>query len=126
MYGWSMDNYKTDLANVEAATSVLDLINIVPNPYYAFSEYERNKVDTRIKITNLPQKCTVSIYNTSGKLINQFKKDNDITYLDWNLTNKVGIPVSSGIYIVYVDIPGVGEVIRKAFIGMRQSDLEGF
>ncbi len=126
MYGWNMDNYKTDLANVEAATSVLDLINIVPNPYYAFSGYERNKVDTRIKITNLPRTCTVSIYNTSGKLINQFKKDNDVTYLDWNLNNKVGIPVSSGIYIVHVDIPGVGEVIRKAFIGMRQPDLEGF
>jgi hypothetical protein len=126
MYGWNMDNYKTDLANVEAATSVLDLINIVPNPYYAFSEYERNKVDTRIKITNLPKTCTVSIYNTSGKLINQFKKNNDLTYLDWNLNNKVGIPVSSGIYIVHVDIPEVGEVIRKAFIGMRQPDLEGF
>jgi hypothetical protein len=46
--------------------------------------------------------------------------------MDWNLNNKVGIPVSSGIYIVHVDIPEVGEVIRKAFIGMRQPDLEGF
>ncbi|HLP57047.1 MAG TPA: T9SS type A sorting domain-containing protein [Fluviicola sp.] len=126
MYGWSMDNYRTDLANTEAAASVLDLINIVPNPYYAFSEYERNKVDTRVKITNLPHTCTVSIYNLSGKLINQFKKDNDITYLDWALTNKVGIPVSSGVYIIHVDVPGVGEVTRKVFIGMRQPDLEGF
>jgi hypothetical protein len=104
----------------------LDLINVVPNPYYAYSQYERNKVDTRIKITNLPEKCTVSIFNTSGKLVNQFKKDNELTFQDWVLTNKVGIPVASGIYIIHVDVPGVGEAIRKAFIGMRQTDLEGF
>lgn len=126
MYGWSMDRYQTDKANVAAATSVLDLINVVPNPYYAYSQYERNKVDTRIKITNLPEKCTVSIFNTSGKLVNQFKKDNELTFQDWTLTNKVGIPVASGVYIIHVDVPGVGEVIRKAFIGMRQTDLEGF
>lgn len=126
MYGWSMDNYKTDLANAEAHASVLDLINIVPNPYYAYSEYERNKVDNRIKITNLPEKCTVSIYNISGKLINQFKKDSPQTFLDWTLTNKVNIPVSSGVYIIHVEVPGVGEVVKKAFIGMRQVDLEGF
>ena len=126
LYGWSMNGYQTDKANVPAAASVLDIINIVPNPYYAFSEYERNKVDTRIKITNLPEKCTVTIYNTAGKMINQFKKDNTSTYLDWTLTNKVGIPVSSGVYLVHVDVPGVGEVIKKAFIGMRAVDLEGF
>jgi hypothetical protein len=126
MYGWSMNGYQTDKANVEAHASVLDLINVVPNPYYAFSEYERNKVDTRIKITNLPEKCTISIYNTAGKLINQFKKDNALTYQDWALTNRKAIPVSSGVYIVHVEIPGVGEVIRKVFVSMRQVDLEGF
>ena len=125
-YGWSMDPYRTDRENQDAAVSVLDLINIVPNPYYAYSEYERNKVDTRIKITNLPEKCTVSIYNVSGKLINQFKKDSPQTYLDWNLTNRAGIPVASGVYLVHVDIPGVGEVVRKAFLSMRVPDLEGF
>lgn len=125
-YGWSMDAHQTDRENQDAALSVLDLINIVPNPYYAYSEYERNKVDTRIKITNLPERCTVSIYNVSGKLINQFKKDSPQTYLDWNLTNRVGIPVASGVYIVHVDIPGVGEAVRKAFIAMRVPDLEGF
>jgi hypothetical protein len=126
MYGWSMTGYRTDKANASAAASVLDIINVVPNPYYAFSAYERNKVDTRVRITNLPEKCTVTIYNTSGKLINQFKKDNLITYQDWALTNRKGIPVSSGVYIVHVEVPGVGETVRKAFLSMRQTDLEGF
>jgi len=125
-YGWSMDDYATDKGNASAAASVLDLINIVPNPYYAYSQYERNKVDTRIKVVNLPERCTVTIYNTSGKLINQFKKDSPQTYIDWTLNNRIGIPVSSGVYIIHVEVPGVGETIRKAFISMRTVDLEGF
>lgn len=126
MYGWSMDGYQTSKPNVSAQASVLDIINIVPNPYLGFSEYERNKVDTRIKITNLPEVCTISIYNTSGKLINRFKKANPLTYQDWVLTNSKAIPVTSGVYIIHVDVPGVGEVVKKAFVAMRQVDLEGF
>lgn len=126
MYGWSMDGYRTDLNNSDAMSAVLQQINIVPNPYYAFSEYERNKVDKRVKVTNLPEKCTVTIYNFSGKMVQQFKKDSPQTFLDWTLTNKIGVPVSSGVYLVHVDVPGVGETTRKAFIAMRELDIEGF
>jgi endonuclease III len=109
-----------------AVVSALDLINVVPNPYYAYSEYERNKVDTRVKITNLPTKCTVSIYTISGKLVERFEKDTEITFLDWKLTNSIGIPVASGIYLIHVSVPGVGERVIKSFIGMRQLDVQGF
>ena len=126
MYSWSMNDLQTTTASRDALASALDLINVVPNPYYAFSEYERNKVDTRIKFTNLPEVCTITIYTTSGKLVNQFKKDNALTYMDWTLTNKIGIPVSSGVYLVHVDVPGVGERVLKAFVAMRKLDIEGF
>jgi hypothetical protein len=126
MYAWGMDGYKTQVDDITSLSEVLNQINIVPNPYYAYSEYERNKVDQRIKIINLPEKCTVTIYNVSGKLINQFKKDNAQTFIDWNLINRAGIPVSSGVYIIHVDVPNVGETVRKAFIAMRMVDLEGF
>lgn len=124
MYGWSMDDLKTTTNSVETLESLLDLINVVPNPYYAFSEYERNRLDTRVKITNLPEQCTVSIYNVSGKLIRQFKKDNAITFIDWDLKNTIGVPIGSGVYLIHVEVPGVGEKIVKFFGGMRQVDLE--
>lgn len=124
MYGWSMDDIKTVTASQEELTSVLDIINVVPNPYYAFSEYERSRLDTRVKITNLPDQCTVTIYNVSGKLIRTFKKDNQVTSIDWDLKNSKGIPISSGVYIIHVEVPGVGEKIVKFFGGMRQVDLE--
>jgi hypothetical protein len=124
MYSWSMERNATLTNNTSALQETLNLINIVPNPYNAFSEYERNKLDNRIKITNLPEICTISIYNTQGKLIRRFKKESPITYQDWTLTNHQNIPVSSGIYLIHVEIPGVGERVLKAFIAMRMVDLE--
>jgi hypothetical protein len=124
MYSWSMDGVSTMTNSTEALQETLNLINIVPNPYNAFSEYERNKLDNRIKITNLPEKCTITIYNTQGKLIRTFKKESPITYQDWTLTNHANIPISSGVYLIHVSIPGIGERVLKAFIAMRMVDLE--
>jgi hypothetical protein len=124
MYSWSMDDIRTVTASQEQLASALDLINVVPNPYYAFSEYERTRLDNRVKITNLPDQCTVTIYNVGGKMIRTFKKDNEITSIDWDLKNSKGIPISSGVYIIHVEVPGAGEKIIKFFGGMRQVDLE--
>ncbi|MNX84746.1 hypothetical protein D3C86_1165580 [compost metagenome] len=124
MYSWSMNDLQTTTASRDVLASALDLINVVPNPYYAFSEYERNRIDSRVKIVNLPDQCTVTIYNVSGKLIRQYKKDNSITFIDWDLKNTIGVPIASGVYLIHVDVPGVGERIVKFFGGMRQVDLE--
>ena len=125
MYSWSMDDIATVTASQDQLKEALDIINVVPNPYYAFSEYERSRLDTRIKFTNLPERCTIRIYTVNGKLIRTFMKDSPITSLDWNLTNQVNIPVASGIYLVHVTIPGIGERVLKAFISMRTPDLQG-
>ncbi|MBM3184919.1 MAG: T9SS C-terminal target domain-containing protein, partial [Bacteroidetes bacterium] len=125
MYSWSMDEIATELGATNALQEALDMINVVPNPYYAFSEYERTRLDTRVKITNLPEKCTVSIYTTSGKLVRTFKKDSEVTSLDWDLTNHKAIPVAGDVYLIYVEVPGVGTKVLKFFGGMRQVDLQG-
>lgn len=124
MYSWNMDAIRTVVASQDQLATALDLINVVPNPYYAYSEYERNRLDNRVKITNLPEKCTVTIYNVGGKLVRSYKKDSPTTSLDWDLKNSKGIPIASGIYIIHVEVPGVGEKIVKFFGGMRQIDLE--
>ncbi len=124
MYSWDMASVRTNTNNLDALTDALDLINVVPNPYLAFSEYEANRLDNRIKITNLPEKCTITIYNTQGKLIKTIKKDNPTTFQDWTLTNHANIPISSGIYLIHIDVPEVGAKILKAFIAMRMVDLQ--
>ncbi|MDX1652666.1 MAG: T9SS type A sorting domain-containing protein [Brumimicrobium sp.] len=123
-YEWNMDAFSTVKGDEETLASVLDMINVVPNPYYAFSEYERSKLDTRVKITNLPERCKVRIYDVSGKLIRSYDKDSPITSIDWDLKNAENIPVSGGVYLIHVDVPGIGERVVKFFGGLRKPDLE--
>ena len=124
MYSWSMDNITSKTASLDQRKDALSIINVVPNPYYAFSSYERNRLDTRVKIINLPDKCTVKIYNVGGKLIRTFIKDTPLNYIDWDLKNHQSIPISSGVYLIHIEVPGVGETILKFFGGIRQFDLE--
>jgi hypothetical protein len=124
MYGWSMDDIATKVGSQDQLKEALAMINVVPNPYYAFSEYERNKLDNRVKITNLPERCTIRIYTSNGKLVKTIKKDNPLTYQDWTLTNHADIPVSGGMYLIHIEVPNVGERVLKAFIAMRMVDLQ--
>ena len=126
-YEWNMDNFKTIKGDDETLESVLDIINVVPNPYYAFSEYERDRRDTRVKITNLPERCKVRIYDVSGKLVRAYDKDSPITSIDWDLKNGQIIPISGGVYLIHVEVEINGQKydrVVKFFCGMRQPDLE--
>lgn len=126
VYTFSTRSLETITGHTESIADGLDNINIVPNPYYAFSSYEINKLDNRVKITNLPNECTITIYDLNGTLIRQFKKGDPTTYLDWDLKNAKGIPISGGTYVVHIDIPNVGEKILKWFGVMRPIDLDSF
>ena len=105
----------------------LNLITVVPNPYYAYSSYEANALVNKVKITNLPNDCVVTIYNISGTKIRQFKKDNEEPSIDWDLTNFANTPVASGFYLIHVkDNTSGGERTIKFFGAMRQIDLNTF
>lgn len=116
------------ISNSQAiAKENLDKTNIVPNPYYGFSEYEQNKLSNEIKITNLPKTCTVEVYTLDGTLVKILRKDNDDrTSIAWDLKNEQGITVASGLYIFHVNAPGIGEKIIKWFGVMREIDLDSF
>jgi hypothetical protein len=126
MYEFDMTGLETEFNNEYAIDSALAMINVVPNPYYAYSEYETDQLDNRIKITNLPEECTISIYNVSGTLMRRFEKADTKTSLDWDLKNHVDIPVASGVYLIHVEVPNVGERTLKWFGVMKPTDLNGF
>ena len=124
-YSWNMSTIATELGSQDRLADALKMISIVPNPYLAYSAYERNRLDTRVKITNLPVRCSIKIYTVNGKLVRSFEKDNALTFIDWNLTNHENIFVASGVYLIHVDVPEIGSRVLKSFIGMRQVDLIG-
>lgn len=126
MYTFSTGDLFTVNDDLAAAEDALNLINVVPNPYYAYSGYEANQLQTTVKITNLPQKCVVSIYTVNGTLIRQYKKDEPKTSIDWDLKNTAGIPIAGGVYLIHVNVDGVGEKVIKFFGALRPVDLDSF
>ncbi|MCC6599503.1 MAG: T9SS type A sorting domain-containing protein, partial [Crocinitomicaceae bacterium] len=126
LYTFSTKGLEATTHNTTTLNEVLDIINVVPNPYYAFSTYENNKLDNRVKIVNLPEQCTVTIYDLNGTLIRQFEKADKMTSLDWDLKNRKNIPIGSGTYIIHINVPGAGEKILKWFGVMRPIDLDNF
>jgi hypothetical protein len=126
MYSFNTGNMSAIRNDASVANAALNLINVVPNPYYAYSAYETGQLDNRVKITNLPDNCKVRIYTMNGSLIRTFDKADPRTSLDWDLKNQVGISIASGIYLIHVDVPGVGEKVLKWFGVMRPIDLDTF
>jgi hypothetical protein len=125
-YSFSTETVATSTNDIAKATSDLDLIRVVPNPYYAYSTYETNQLDNRVKITNLPQRCTVSIFNSGGALIRRFTKDDPSTSVQWDLKNQAGIPIAGGVYIIHVKSQDIGEKVIKWFGSLRPIDLNAF
>ena len=148
MYKFNTSDIATLFQESSTAKSALDLIKVVPNPYYGSSSYEVNRIDNRVRITNLPSKCTIKIFTMNGTLVRTITRDvsgqddiylgttpgsgsdikqtKRIPYADWDLKNQSGISVASGLYIFYVDAPGIGEKIIKWFGAMRPLDVQSY
>ena len=126
LYQFTIDN-PTVTEDGDRLISVLDNINVVPNPYYAYSEYETSKLDARVKFTNLPEVCEITIFNMRGGMVRSFKKDDPLTSVDWDLKNLKGIPIAGGMYIIHIKVEIEGstyEKIVKWYGAIRQPDLD--
>lgn len=129
LYSFNTGNLATR-TNEEMGKSAMDMIRAVPNPYYARSNYEQSQLDERVRLTNLPRKCKISIYTLDGNLVREFNRDqteeNHRTFLDWDLRNSANIPIGSGIYLIHVDGFELGETTIKWFGIRRPLDLDTF
>lgn len=75
----------------------------------------------------MPEKATIKIYTLDGALVKTINKnDTKTTFVDWDIKNEKGIPIASGMYLVHVNIPDVGETVLKWFGAMRPVDLISF
>jgi hypothetical protein len=127
IFTFSTDDLAASLGVKEVATkSLLENVRVVPNPYYAFSKYERSQLQTIVKITNLPKTCKIKIFNLSGTLVRTYSKDSDEPSQNWDLKNANGTPVASGVYIIHIDAGTLGETVVKFFAVMPEIDLNAF
>ncbi|MEK9830735.1 MAG: hypothetical protein VW420_07890, partial [Schleiferiaceae bacterium] len=105
MYNFNTNNVATVKGDNVVATSALDNIRVVPNPYFSLSAYEQTQLDNLVKITNLPENCSISIYSTDGALVRSLRKANTDTWMYWDLKNNYGVPIASGVYLIHIDAP---------------------
>ncbi len=135
VYNFGLRGLAADTNDLAVAENALDSIEVVPNPYYAYSNYEQSQLDNEIKFTNLPQVCTITIYTLDGQLVNTINytgpfttsgKFNNLESVNWNLTNTNNVPIASGVYLIYFSSPGLGTRCIKWFGIRRPVDLSAF
>lgn len=147
-YQFSTKGLGTTEKNSEVAKNALDIIRVVPNPYLAYSAYETDQNSNIVKITNLPNNCNITVYAldgtiirrlsraigvdpvtqrkieiTDGSTIDRLNLDNTV---NWDLKNDRGITISSGLYLIHVEAPGIGERTIKWFGAVRPADTSNF
>lgn len=125
------------LATQEEYVGALSNVNVVPNPYYAYSSYETSQFTNVIKITNLPAKAVVTIYSIDGTFIRQYNRDERgailsgtsrptstsqvFPDLEWDMKNFREIPVASGVYLIHIAAPEYGEERTIKWFGIGRT-----
>ncbi len=103
-------------------------VNVFPNPYYGVNPQEINKYQRFVTFTHLPANATIKIFNIAGQLVRTIVKDpTSGQFLRWDLATDSGLPVASGIYVAYIDMPDQGVVKKlKVAIIQEQQFLDRF
>lgn len=88
----------------------MDEISVYPNPYFGTNWEENNPLDRMVYFTQLGVgTTTIRIFTLAGALVAKFEhtidseNDSDRRAV-WDLRNRAGVPVASGIYLVHLDL----------------------
>ena len=109
-------------------------VAVVPNPYIGSVDYSSYnpawekpptgrpwmEQDRRLQFINLPAKCEIKIYTSSGDLVNTIKHD-DIArgFEDWDMTSYVAQAIASGIYLFTVEDSNTGKIQVGKFVVIK-------
>jgi hypothetical protein len=114
-----------------AAKADVTRINVFPNPYYGFNIRETSKSTRFVTFNHMPAKAEVRIFNLAGALVRAIVKDDPTQFFTWDLNNTGGLPVASGVYIVYMTLKDAGGVdlgtkTLKLVVIQEQQYLDNF
>ena len=107
------------------AAADVEKVNVFPNPYYAFNPAEPDRFTRFVTFNHLPVKATIRIFNLAGIQVRKLEKNDSGQFLRWNLQNESELPVASGMYIAYIDMPEQGkQKVLKLMIIQSQQQLK--
>ena len=81
----------------------LSNVNVVPNPYRARSQFKESEFERKIRFTNLPQKCKISIFSLSGELIFEIHHNDLFSGNEWwDLRTINNQEIAPGLYLYHI------------------------
>ena len=122
-------------ANFNEAKQELAKINVFPNPYYGINRAETSRFIRYVTFNHLPAHTKIRIFNLAGILVRTITKRDDpqsqTQFATWDLNNESGLPVASGMYIAYLELKDINDVVLgtktlKLMIVQEQQFLENY
>ncbi|GIV59253.1 MAG: hypothetical protein KatS3mg043_0342 [Rhodothermaceae bacterium] len=125
VFTFSTEGFGAQRGVASVLENALEAITIVPNPYKGASTYEVSNLNDVVRITNLPSRATIRIFTLSGTLIKTIEKRSpETTFVNWDLQTDEALPIASGIYLIHVEVPGVGEKVLKFAVVKKRIQLD--
>jgi len=84
---------------------------------------ELNKYQRFVTFNHLPEQATIRIFNLAGVLVRTIRHDQPGSQFErWDLSNEQGLPIGSGLYVAYIEMPNLGttRVLKLAIVQERQ------
>ena len=120
----STDGYGANAPDLATQQERLKDIGIVPNPYKGASAYEVSQLTDEVRFTNMPDVATIRIFTLNGTLIRTINKQSPgVATIPWNLTTDHNLPVASGLYLIHIEVPDVGETTLKFAVVKKRIQL---
>jgi hypothetical protein len=85
----------------------MDAIQVVPNPYRIYAEWDLSPIERKIQFTNVPANCRVDIYTITGDLVASLGHGTDylsdrMGTVEWRIWTYEYTDVAYGLYLYVV------------------------
>ena len=94
-------------------------VKVVPNPFIVHAGWELQSDEAKIQFINLPEKCTIHIFTSTGERVQVLYHDDPYSDFEyWDLLNFSNLKVSYGLYMFVVEAAD-GKISKGKFVILR-------
>ena len=118
-------NFVTLKSGPNAPPSFEQQVRVIPNPYMVSSPFNESQTTRKLRFTNLPENCKITIYTISGEEVVSFRSNEDNMHADceditsgscyWDMRTINNQEVAPGLYLFSVE--DLSNSKGKKFIG---------
>ena len=91
--------------DLKLAKKDVEKINVFPNPFYAGIQWSPSRMGNVVTFNHLPQHAIIRVFSLDGYLVKKMEKNDKSQFLKWNLSNRAGMAIASGLYIIRIEMP---------------------